>query len=60
LGTESGHTRTGNVGQPSVICICDDAEQLFDTVASDRRDDPELGKMGRMALITEVCWRMNK
>jgi hypothetical protein len=40
LGTESGHTRTGNVGQPSVICICNDAEQLFDTMASDRRDDP--------------------
>jgi hypothetical protein len=46
LGTESGHTRTGNVGQPSVARICDDPEQLLDTMASDRRDDPKLGKMG--------------
>ena len=30
----------------SVTCICDDAEQLFDTMASDRCDDPERGKMG--------------
>ena len=45
LGAESGHTRTGDLGQPLVICIGDDAEQLLDTIASDRRDDPELRKM---------------
>jgi hypothetical protein len=46
LGAESGHTRTGNGGQPFVTCIGNDAEQLFDTMASDRRNDPELGQMG--------------
>ena len=38
-------TRAGSVGQPSVARICDDPEQLLDTMASDRRDDPELGKV---------------
>ena len=45
LGTESGHTRTCNLGQSPVTCISDDAEQLLDTMASDRRDNPELRKM---------------
>src|SRR5580658_462010 len=36
LGTESGDACTGNVGQPFVICIGDDSEQLLDTVAPDR------------------------
>jgi len=46
LGTERGDTHACNLGQAFVICISSDAKQLFDTVASDRRDDPELGKMG--------------
>jgi len=46
LGAESGDTRTGNFGQSFVTCLSDDPEQLFDTIASDRRDDTELGKMG--------------
>jgi hypothetical protein len=46
LDAESGHTCTGNIGQPFVICIGDDIKQLLDTVAPDRRDDPELCKMG--------------
>ena len=45
LGTESGNTRTGNLGQPLIICIGSNPEQLLDTLASDRRDDPKLCKM---------------
>ena len=33
---EIRQTRTGNLGQPLVICIRDDAKQLLDTVAADR------------------------
>ena len=32
-------------GQPFVVRIGSDFEQLIDTLASDRRDDPERGKM---------------
>ena len=45
LGTESGNTRTGNLGQPLIICIGSNPEQLLDTLVSDRRDDPKLCKM---------------
>ena len=46
LGTESGNTRTGKfLGQPLIICIGSNPEQLLDTLASDRRDDPKLCKM---------------
>jgi hypothetical protein len=33
----------------------DDTEQLLDTIAPDRRNDPELRKNARIILITEVC-----
>ena len=45
LNAESRHTRTGNLGQPLVICVRDDAEQLLDTIASNRCDDAKLRKM---------------
>ena len=45
LGTKSRHTRPCNLGQPLVIWISDDAKQLLDTLAADRRHDPELRKM---------------
>src|SRR6266705_898595 len=45
LSAESRDTGAGKLGQPLVLCISDDSEQLFDTVASDRCDDAELGKM---------------
>jgi hypothetical protein len=32
--------------EPGVICVGDKFEQLLDTVASDRCDDPELSEMG--------------
>ena len=38
--------RRGQPRELAVTCIGDDIEQLLDTLASDRRDDPELGKMG--------------
>jgi hypothetical protein len=33
-------------GQPCVSYVGDDIKQLFDTIAADRRHDPELRKMG--------------
>jgi hypothetical protein len=33
LDTESRPTRTGNLGQPNVICVRNDAELLLDPVA---------------------------
>ncbi len=45
LGAESDHTSTRNLGQPLVTGIGGDRKQLFDTIASDRRDDPELRQM---------------
>ena len=39
-------TRTGHFWQPAVGCIDDDLQQLLDTPAPDRGDDPELGKIG--------------
>ena len=50
----SGRTRYGvccvarctcHLGQAFVICISSDAEKLRDTIASDWRDDAELGQM---------------
>jgi hypothetical protein len=45
-------------GHPFVIGIGDDPEQLLDTMASYRRYDPELSKMGTDRMITAVCWRV--
>ena len=42
---ERGHTSACNLGQTFVICISSDVEKLRDTMAPDRRDDPELGQM---------------
>ena len=46
LGAQSGKTRARNLGHPFVTRIGDDIEQFLDTIASDRRDDAKLGKMG--------------
>ena len=43
LTAESGKTRTGHLGEPMVGCIGDDFQQLLDTPAPDRGDNPELG-----------------
>ena len=37
--------RAANLGQPLIICIGSNPEQLLDTLASDRRDDPKLCKI---------------
>ena len=61
VGAESDETRPRNLGYPFVTGIGDDIEQCLYPIASDRRDDAELGKMGTdRALITAVCWRMNR
>src|SRR5918994_4926402 len=46
LSAERGETRAGDRGHPFVTWIGDHPKQLLDTIASDRRDDPELCKMG--------------
>ena len=46
LRPESGETCAGNLGNSLVTWIGDDIEQFLDTIASDRSDNSELGKMG--------------
>jgi hypothetical protein len=46
LSPECSETRTGYRRNSLVARIGDDIEQFLDTFAADRRDDPELGKMG--------------
>jgi hypothetical protein len=46
LGAESGDTRACNLRQTCITYISDNAEELFNTIASDWRDDPEFGQMG--------------
>jgi hypothetical protein len=45
LTAESSKTRTGYLREPAIGCIGDDFQQLLDTPASDRGDNPELGKI---------------
>ena len=46
LKWDSKQSSRSTPSQPPVIGIAGEAEQLFDTIAHDRRDDPELGQMG--------------
>jgi hypothetical protein len=46
LRAKGGKTLARELWHALVIWIGDDVEQLLDTVAADRRDDPKLGKMG--------------
>ena len=46
LSAECCETRTRDLRNSLVIWIGNDIEQLLDTIASDRRNDPKLGKMG--------------
>src|SRR5664280_371616 len=46
LSPECSETRTGYRRNSLVARIGDDIEQFLDPLAADRRDDPELGKMG--------------
>jgi len=43
LSAKSNETSACNLGHPFVAWVGDDIEQFLDTLASDRRDDPELG-----------------
>ena len=45
LRAKGGNTLAGDLWHAIVIRIGDDVEQLLDTVAADRRDNSELGKM---------------
>jgi hypothetical protein len=55
LGTESGNARTRYFKQPGVLCIGDNFERLLDTIAPDRRDDPDLGKVRADRIEDAVC-----
>jgi len=46
LTAESSKTRAGDPGEPVIGCIGDDFQQLLDTPAPDRGDNPELGQIG--------------
>src|SRR5262245_30405316 len=46
LTAKSSKTSAGHFRKPAVSWIADDLQQLFDTSAPDRGNDPELGKIG--------------
>ena len=46
LTAESSKTRTRQLREPVVGFIGDDFQQLLDTPATDRGDNPELGEIG--------------
>jgi hypothetical protein len=46
LSSECRQTRTSYLRNSLIVWIGYDIEQLLDTVAPDRCNDPELGKMG--------------
>src|SRR6516165_2050280 len=46
LTAERSKTHAGYLRQPTVGCIGHDFQQLLDTSAPDRSDNPELGKIG--------------
>jgi hypothetical protein len=60
LGAERRDTHARNLRQPFVFWIGDDPEQLLDTIAPNRRDNPELCKMGADRIDPAVCWRMKR
>jgi hypothetical protein len=45
LSPKSSHAGPGYLGEPSVVGIGNNFEQLLDTIAPDRCDDPELGQL---------------
>jgi len=45
MSAERSNTAPCDLGQPLITSICDDSEQLIDTVTPDRRDDAKLSKM---------------
>src|ERR1022692_4042294 len=61
LSSECQETRTSYLRNSLVVWIGYDIEQLLDTVTPDRRNDPELGKMGPdcidyRGLLTKERW----
>ena len=53
LSPESSHAGACYLWQPSVVGIGDDFEQLLDTTAPDRCDDPELGQVRANGTVGE-------
>ena len=46
LSSECRQTRTSHLRNSLIVWVGQDIEQFLDTVTPDRRNDPELGKMG--------------
>src|SRR6476620_8051499 len=60
LSAERGETCAGNLRHPPVAWVGNNMQKFRNPFAPDRRDNAKLGKCARIALITAVCWRMNR
>jgi hypothetical protein len=60
LSPKSRHAGPGYLGEPSVVGIGNNFEQLLDTIAPDGATIPNSANCARMELMIAVCWRMNK
>jgi hypothetical protein len=60
LSLECRETRTSDLRNSLVVRIGDDSEQFLDTPAPTGATIPNSARRARIALITEVCWRMNR
>ena len=60
LGAERGDTRAGELGYPFVTCIGDDPSSSSTPLRPTGATIPNSARWARMALITAVCWRINR
>src|SRR5262249_31654826 len=60
LGAESHETGACNLGQSFVTCIGDDIEQCSIPLRPTGATMPNSARWARIALITAVCWRINR
>jgi hypothetical protein len=60
LAAKRPNTGMRDIGQPFVVAVTGDLEQLFNTSASDRGDDAELGEVSSDRIDNCLCCRMNR
>ena len=60
LGAERDETRTRNLGHPFVTWIGDTASSSSTPLRPTGATIPNSARWARIALITAVCWRMNR